>query len=108
MQHLDQEVKIMKRAFILSLSLAFVFTFQAFACFNPTDMFAAEVLLSNPEASYDMGLIRSAENVSFAEGAFVYRSHFDARVAVILEEVDESAVAEVLKGLSVKIQIHSQ
>jgi len=98
----------MKRALILSLSLAFIFTFQAFACFNPTDMFAAEVLLSNPGATYDMAMIRSAENVSFEEGAFIYRSHFDARVAVILEEVDESAVAEVLKGLSVKIQIPTE
>lgn len=95
----------MKKILVLSISLIFVLTFQAFACFNPTDSFAAEVVLNKPGASYDLELVKLAANVSFEEGAFVYRSHFDKRVAVILAEIDESAPAEILKGLSVKIQI---
>ncbi len=95
----------MKKIFVLSMLLILVFAFQATACFNPTDMFATEVVLNKPGASYDLELIRSAANVSFEEGAFVYRSHFDKRVAAILEPIDESGPAEMLKGLSVKIQI---
>ncbi|MFC1719205.1 hypothetical protein ACFL6S_36480 [Candidatus Poribacteria bacterium] len=95
----------MKRIFVLSISLIFVFTFQAFACFNPTDTFATEVVLNKLSASYDLELVKQAANVSFEEGAFVYRSHFDKRVAAVLQEIDESEPAEMLKGLSVKIQI---
>ncbi len=95
----------MKKMFVLSMLLILVLAFQATACFNPTDMFATEVVLNNPGASYDLELIRSAANVSFEEGAFIYRSHFDKRVAAILEPIDESEPAEMLKGLSVKIQI---
>ena len=95
----------MKKILALSISLIFVFTFQAFACFNPTDTFAAEVVLNKPGASYDLELVKQAANVSFEGGVFVYRSHFDKRVAAVLEEIDESGPAEMLKGLSVKIQI---
>ena len=94
----------MKRILSLSILLIFVSAFQAFPCFSPTDFFATEVVLSKPAASYNLELIRSAANVSFEEGAFIYRSHSDKRVAAILEEVDESGPAE-LRGLSVRIQI---
>lgn len=94
----------MKRTLLVSIPLVLIFAFQVLPCFNPTDYFATEVVLNKPGTSYNLGLIRSAANVSFEEGAFIYRSHSDKRVAAILEEVDESGPAE-LKGLSVRIQI---
>ena len=95
----------MKKTLLISAIFVLAFAAQAFSCFNPTDLFATEVVLSKPGASYDLSLIRSADNVSFDEGAFVYRSHFDKGVAIILTEVDE---ADFLKGLSVKVQIPTE
>jgi len=95
----------MKKTFLLSAILILAFAVQAFPCFNPTDLFATEAVLSKPGASYDLALIESADNVSFDEGAFIYRSHFDNSVAVILTEVDEG---DFLKGLSVKVQIPTE
>jgi hypothetical protein len=92
----------MKRAFLFFTILLLAFTSQAFPCFNPTDLFATEVVLNKPGAGFDLTLIESAKNVFFDDGAFVYRSHFDQRVAVILSVVDE---ADILKGLSVRVQI---
>jgi len=65
----------MKKTFLISAILVLAFTAQAFSCFNPTDLFATEVVLSKPGASYDLAPIKSADNVSFVEGAFIYRSH---------------------------------
>jgi hypothetical protein len=92
------------RFFALSLMLGFLLwagTFHAFPCFNPTDFFATEVVLNRPGISYSLEPIKRADNVSVKEGAFVYRSHFDDRIAVLLKEIEEGA----LKGLSLRIQI---
>ena len=98
----------MKRILTLINLLILAFAFQAFPCFNPTDHFAAEVVLTRRDISYDLEPIRLADNVSFAEGAFAYRSHYAIRVGVILEEIDEEEPADILKGLSVKIQIPTE
>jgi hypothetical protein len=95
----------MKRVFLLSVLLTLIFAFNASPCFSPTDIFAAEVLVNKPGVSYDLAEVALADNVSFEQGVFIYRSHFDKRIAVKLEEVDESQIAELLKGLSVRIQI---
>jgi hypothetical protein len=76
------------------------------ACFDPTDPFAYEVVLSKPGVSYDLGKLKLADNVLIEEGVIVYRSHFDSRVAVILKSVNEVDVG--LMGLSVRIQIPTQ
>jgi hypothetical protein len=103
-----KEVVPMKRILTLTTLLILAFAFQAFPCFNPTDHFAAEVVLTKRDISYDLEQIRLADNVSFAEGAFAYRSHYDIRVGVILEKIDEEEPADILKGLSVKIQIPTE
>lgn len=74
------------------------------ACVNPTDHFAAEVLLNKPGVSYNLTGIKASENVTIKDGAVVYRSHYNPAVAVILSEVD----TEFLRGLSVRIQIPTQ
>ncbi|MFC1717370.1 hypothetical protein ACFL6S_27165 [Candidatus Poribacteria bacterium] len=98
----------MKRILTLTTLLILAFAFQTFPCFNPTDHFAAEVVLTRRDISYDLEQIRLADNVSFEEGAFAYRSHYDIRVGVILDEIDEEEPADILKGLSVKIQIPTE
>jgi hypothetical protein len=95
----------MRRLFVFTILLAFTFVSQSFACFNPTDFFATEVILNKPGVSYDLEPIRLAANVSFENGAFIYRSHFDKRVAVILEEINQRVLTEKLNRLSVRIQI---
>lgn len=95
----------MKRILVFSLLYVLFTVSHAFPCFSPTDMFAAEVILNKPGISYDLERVWLASNVSFENGAFIYRSHFDKRVAAILEEVDETQTAELLHGLSVRIQI---
>jgi hypothetical protein len=92
----------MKRAFAISVSLIFVFAFRAFPCFSPTDDFATETILNKPGASYDLNIIENSANVSFDEEAFIYRCHFDKRVAAILRELGDEVP---VKGLSVRIQI---
>ena len=92
----------MVKSLLLTLSLVIVVASQAFPCFNPTDLFAVEVVLNKPGANYDLGLIKASANVSSTEGALVYRSHFNKDAAVVLEEISE---ADFLRGLSVKIQI---
>ena len=98
----------MKKILALTVSLILAFAYQALPCFNPTDNFATEVVLTKRDISCDLGPIRLSGNVSFEDGAFVYRSHYDARVGVILEEIDEQEPADILKGLSVKIQIPTE
>ncbi len=98
----EQGVVIMKRAFAISVSLIFIFASRAFPCFSPTDDFATEIVLNKPGASYDLNIIENSANVSFDEGAFIYRCHFDMRVAVILRELGDEVP---VKGLSVRIQI---
>jgi hypothetical protein len=92
----------MKRVFAISVSLIFIFAFRAFPCFSPTDDFATEIVLNKPGASYDLNIIENSANVSFDEGAFIYRCHFDMRVAAILRELGDEAP---VRGLSVRIQI---
>jgi len=70
------------------------------------DSFATEVVLSKPDATYDLRFIIKAEGIFIDQGTFTYRSHFDNRIAVILSEVSsEIGNGSILKGLSVKIQI---
>ncbi|MCD6507619.1 hypothetical protein J7M22_13475 [Candidatus Poribacteria bacterium] len=77
---------------------------SAYPCFNPTDLFAAEVVLNRSGMGYDLAPIRNARNVFSGEDVLVYRSHFEGRVAVILREVDDRPIIP-LKGLSIRIQI---
>lgn len=73
-----------------------------FACFNPADRFAFEVLLNKPGAKYDLTAFGQAKNVTITNGNVLYLSHFDKLVAVILSEVSAD---DFLKGLSVRLQI---
>lgn len=95
----------MKRFFLLSILLILALPLCAFPCSSPTDDFAVEVMLNAPWISYNLEPIKLADNVCFENGTFAYLSHFDDRVAVILEDIDESGMAELLDGLSVRIQI---
>ncbi|MBD3184828.1 hypothetical protein GF312_21275 [Candidatus Poribacteria bacterium] len=94
----------MRKLFVLIISILMALTIQAFACFNPTDIFATEVVLNKPGINYDLTLIKAADNVTSKDGTYSYRSHYDSRVAVILEEINEGEPVN-LKGLSVRVQI---
>ncbi|NOZ59160.1 MAG: hypothetical protein GXO66_06250, partial [Euryarchaeota archaeon] len=98
--------------FIILLSLAgFLLAGEAWACFNPTDSFAFEVLLNKPGIKFDLSPFRTAENVRAggelgrpgATQIVEYRSHYDPRVAVVL--FADSTPRGERQFLSVKIQV---
>lgn len=96
----------MRKIFGFSALMIFIFAHQAFSCFNPTDFFAVEVVLNKSGIDYNLDLIKSANNLVIDEGTLIYQSHFDNRVASILEQVKvEYGNGKMLKGLSVKLQI---
>lgn len=70
------------------------------ACFNPTDFFAAEVVLNKTGITDDIEIFQNAENVRINDGTVVYLSHYNADVAVVVSKIDEPVI-----GLSVRLQI---
>jgi len=50
------------------IALSLIFVGVALACANPTDSFATEVLLNNPDISYDLSGIAQAEGVTLQMG----------------------------------------
>jgi len=96
----------MKKILVFSMIMTFAFLFQALPCFNPTDFFAFEVVLNKTGIDYNLEILKQADNLIIDEGVLIYQSHFDNRVAVILDEVNsEIGNGSILKGLSVKLQI---
>ena len=73
----------------------------AAACFNPTDSFATEVVLNNPNITYSVEDLRKSDNITLSNGLTAYRSHYNSSVGVLVYEVKDLN----LTGLSVKIQI---
>ncbi len=99
----------MKKLLVLTLLAVLTFATQAFACFNPTDSFAVEAVLNKTGINYDLSFIKASDNLVIDEGALVYQSHYDNRVAVILEEINaEIGNGKILRGLSVKLQIPTE
>ena len=94
----------MRNKIIGALIFGLFFVHPVLGCFNPSDHFAAEVLLNKPGISYNLTGIKASENVTIKDGAVVYRSHYNPAVAVALSEVDTAFT----KGLSVRIQIPTQ
>lgn len=80
-------VKEMKKVFVLIILLMIMPLAEA--CFSPVDILAVEVYFNKPEITYNLELLKNAENVEIIDGKIVYRSHYDERVAVMLWE-DES------------------
>ena len=70
------------------------------ACFNPTDFFAAEVVLNKTGITDDIEIFKNANNVRSDDGAIVYLSHYNADVAALVSKSDDSVI-----GLSVRLQI---
>ena len=70
------------------------------ACFNPTDFFAAEVVLNKIGITDDIEIFKNAENVRIDDGTIVYLSHYNADVAAVVSKIDNPVI-----GLSVRLQI---
>ncbi|MBC8236462.1 hypothetical protein H8E77_43500 [bacterium] len=70
------------------------------ACFNPTDFFAAEVVLNKTGITDDIEIFKNAENMRIDDGIVVYLSHYNADVAVVVSKIDDPVI-----GLSVRLQI---
>jgi len=106
------------RELILSLLVALILLPSGFSCYWFEDDFATEVVLNRPGIYFNLEPIKRGRNVNrlksrYAlfeeyEGAFVYRSHYDPRVAAILEEIKAEGglfAREIIWGLSVRIQM---
>jgi len=72
------------------------------ACINPTDSFAAEVVLSKPKTYYNLGLFLKARNFLYEEGKYIFQSEYNKNLAAILTEV--SAPVCKTNCLSVRLQ----
>lgn len=92
----------MKRLFLCSILMVFIFTSQAFSFFGLMDANAVEVLLNRSDIIYNLDYLKAAENVSFKDTTALYRSHYDDRIGVTLQTVDQE---DILKGVSVRLQI---
>lgn len=96
----------MKSISLILIIFSFIFTYSSFACVDPLDRFATEVVLNKLNISYNLKPIEDAKNVIIEDGVIVYRSHFDNRVAVMLSKINaDLGEGNTLKGLSVRIQI---
>lgn len=84
---------------------------RSYCCFNTSDLFASEVVLNKSGMDYDLRFISRSTNVIIDkdETLITYRSHFDPRVAVILQvvknEFNMPSGISILRGLSIRIQI---
>ncbi|AIF70053.1 hypothetical protein PAP_08325 [Palaeococcus pacificus DY20341] len=75
----------MRKTALVLILLLMVLPFMS-ACFSPSDMLAVEVYLNKPGISYNLSMLKGAQNIIVENGTFIYRSHYDERVAVILRE----------------------
>ncbi|MCD6505622.1 hypothetical protein J7M22_03255 [Candidatus Poribacteria bacterium] len=101
------------REAILSILIMLAPLLSGFPCSWFEDDFATEVVLSRPGIYFNLEPIKRGRNVNRLkknryllfeeyEGAFVYRSHYDSRMAAILEDIK---APNGLWGISVRIQI---
>jgi hypothetical protein len=97
----------MKRVIVFTVFALLVLSSYAHALFNIMDPYAAEVLLNKQGIAYDLSAMRGAANVAVKDSIVLYCSHYDERVGVVLEDtsIRDSNGDEVLKGLSVRLQI---
>ncbi len=74
----------MKRIVAFIVLLMFTLTPIVRACSSPADTYAVEVVLNGPGVSADLKTLGNASNVLLDNGTFVYRSHYDPRLYVML------------------------
>lgn len=92
---------------LIFILLGFGWNAPGWACFNPLELFAVEVLLNKPGITYSLDLLRRAENVTVTPDQIVYRAHFNPDVVVILSAEEEMRFAEahLRGGLDLRLQI---
>lgn len=93
------------------ITLCTITTAPTWACFSPTDHFAAEAVLNQPGITYDLTLLRQAIHITVDDETIVFRSHFHPDVAVVLSEQEDLILDpqhQFLGGLSVRIQIPTE
>ena len=74
----------MKRALGFIVLLMFVLTPLVRACVTPGDFYAVEVVLNKPGISQELWRLEIAHNVLVENGTFVFRSHYDGRLYVLV------------------------
>ncbi len=80
---------IMFSIIVMSLVLVAVNSTLAEACFDPTDKGSIEVVLNKPSIVYDLSILDGMTGIVkveylWGETAYLYRSHVDERVVVIV------------------------
>lgn len=94
-----------KVAILLSMIGLAIMSTPVYACFNPTDSFAAEVVLNKAGITDDIEKFQNAENVRIDDETIVYVSHYNADVAVVISKIKEEIG---VIGLSVRLQIPTE
>ncbi|WP_232473355.1 hypothetical protein [Thermococcus thioreducens] len=74
----------MKRVVGFIILLMFTVTPIVRACTNPSDYYAVEVVLNKPGITYELWRFKATHNVLIENGTFVFRSHYDKRLYVLV------------------------
>ena len=95
------------KSILVSLIIAFIVSVTATACFDPSDNYSLEVVLSKPGVKYDLGLLDNVRGVvEIGEGhAYVWRSHvYPSEIIVIVSLQQLSLKTDADKYLSIRIE----
>ncbi|ASJ05468.1 CGP-CTERM-anchored Cys-rich protein [Thermococcus barossii] len=95
----------MKRVLGFVILLMLTVTPLVRACITPADSYAVEVVLNKPGISYDLSRFNAAHNVLSKNGAFIFRSHYDGRLYVIVW--NESDGLHVRVGIPIEWRTYS-
>lgn len=74
----------MRRVMAFLVLLMFMVTPLVRACMSPADAYAVEVVLNKPGINYNLWRFDAAHNVLSTNGTFIFRSHYDKRLYVLV------------------------
>ncbi|QDA30396.1 eight-cysteine-cluster domain-containing protein [Thermococcus indicus] len=87
----------MKRALAMVILLMFTVTPLVRACMTPADSYAVEVVLNKPGITSELWRLEIAHHVLIENDTFVFRSHYDKRLYVLVWNASD--------GLHIKVGI---
>jgi len=87
----------MKKVMAFIILLMFTVSPIVRACMTPADSYAVEVVLNKPGIGYNLWRFEAAHHVIFENGTFIFRSHYDERLYVLIWNASD--------GLHLRIEI---
>ena len=95
---------IKKEIMIIVVMMLILPIISAQQCLKNSDDYAVSVVTNKPGIDYNLNTLVNAKNLVFKEDKYIYQSHYDERMMVIITEV-KGADAGGLGGLNVRVQL---